>query len=234
MRFDFTNEQSLRARKIFYMVGIVLSFITLVLGAVTISKYTSGSSLHWYSSSHSFILFTAAFAMVVSALNLVAYWTTENQSPGLLQWCVHPILETVVAGLDLIFWFFGSIAIAVTTKANSCDSSYLYTGAYAACHVARATIAFSFLSLFVFMLVLSTLLRDTFVRNRSSQYMFTNAGIGPGPHLLSQSALNQEAKSTEAAEVPEYKSQDPALSSYIENSSDHTTMAMPEPEHYTR
>ncbi|KAJ1926398.1 hypothetical protein IWQ60_003842 [Tieghemiomyces parasiticus] len=235
MAFDLSDKQSRQLRRVFLMVEMLFAFLTLVLASVTVHKYSSGSSLQWSSPSHNFIIFTAAFTLLVSPATLLAYWAvaradTSVPSPA-IRWLVLPSVETILAGILLAFWFFGSIAIAVTTKANSDASSKLYTGSLDAAHIARATIAFSFITTFVHMLMVSTLLRDMFKRNRHTQYMFTNMGVGPGPHLRQSSAFLDESKS-ETAGIPEYR-QDPAMSSSnpsIDRSQQSTAATRHDPE----
>ncbi|KAJ1950680.1 hypothetical protein IWQ62_006530 [Dispira parvispora] len=189
LRFDLTDRQSRTCRKIFYLFALLASFLTMCLGASTISKYTGNPAHYWYSSSHNFIVFAGALTTVLSLFELTAYWIADRSTgPVWLQWCVHTLFESILMGVQVLFWFIGSIAIAVTTKANSCDSSYLITGSSSACHTARATLAFSFITMIFVMLIMSTLLRDLYRRNLDSHYGFTNVGIGPGPHQQYQSS----------------------------------------------
>ncbi|KAJ1642074.1 hypothetical protein IWQ61_010670 [Dispira simplex] len=205
LRFDLTDRQSRACRKGFYLFTLVTSFLTMSLGAATISKYTGNPAHYWYSSSHNFIVFAGVLTTVLSSLELAAYWIANRSTgPLWLQWFVHTVLETLLVGVQVAFWFFGSIAIAVTTKANSCDSSYLITGSSSACHTAQATLAFSFITMVFVMLIMSTLLRDLYFRNLNSHYGFTNLGVGPGPHQQYQTSVDV-AKSP--GEEPYYPNQ---------------------------
>ncbi|KAJ1969128.1 hypothetical protein H4R35_006226 [Dimargaris xerosporica] len=237
MRFDLTKEETPRVRAGLYGTTLVCSFLTMVLGGVTIGKYTSNDALDWSNSSYNFIVFNGAFTFVVFALLLLATLKARNKGSGCLRWLILPSVETLTVSVLLACWFIGSIAIAVTTKANSCTSSLHYTGSTSACHAARSTVAFSFISLFFVMLIESTLLRDFFERNRKSQHAFTSLSLASAPphhHPSDPDAsatcdgFGRSDKDQQVAEVPDY----PHLPQSHTDNSPNTSVTMPEPEFY--
>ncbi|KAJ1984089.1 hypothetical protein H4R34_000894 [Dimargaris verticillata] len=238
MRFDLTKEETPRVRAGLYGMSLAFSLLTMVLGGVTIGKYTSNDALAWSNSSYNFIVFCGAFTFVIFALLLLATLKARNKGSGYLRWLILPSVETLTVSVLLAFWFIGSIAIAVTTKANSCNSSLHYTGSTSACHTARSTVAFSFINLFFVMLVESTLLRDFFERNRKSQHAFTSLSFASAPHHHTSdtdaSAANgigssdKDKDQQQVAEVPDY----PHPSHSHMDNSPNTSVTMPEPEFY--
>ncbi|KAK4136270.1 hypothetical protein BT67DRAFT_399551 [Trichocladium antarcticum] len=143
---------------IVHAVAAVFAIIVMGLMSYIVSPFNHS----WTPSSLSFMLFTSIWTLLVLAYIAL--------SPIYLASIFHAIVALILEWITMIFWFGGSIALAVYWGAPSC-------GGDTYCGSAEAAIAFGFFLwvLFAFLVVLNSI---EFVRGRGG-----DTSTGPKPYV---------------------------------------------------
>ncbi|KAJ1909107.1 hypothetical protein IWQ60_011353 [Tieghemiomyces parasiticus] len=138
------------ARLISLTLGGISAFLVLCLAA-RVATWAGP----WTPSAYSFILFNAAFSLLLVGLMAASPWFHARFGSPVFRRLVEPLTEAVLTGVLTILWLSGFVAIAVAQPVNSPADVR---------GVAKAATSFAFIGMAAFGLLFAIRLRDCLVK----------------------------------------------------------------------